>query len=151
LRAFEAYKAVCERKEEDPDLDIDLWCSEHGLNKTSLDRVQSQMKPMEKFLKRAKIPLASAPLDDPVRLRRALVRGLCTQSAIYHNGHEYRTVYENTPALVSQHSSLRGAQHEWIVWTRFGTIEGPQTLGFVAAAEPAWLVVSLPLHQNSCL
>ncbi|KAG9256042.1 P-loop containing nucleoside triphosphate hydrolase protein [Emericellopsis atlantica] len=140
LKAFSAYEYVLEKHSQDAAIDVEAWCSHHALSKDGLDGVHKQLKDMATFLLNAKIEPGRTLLTDTVRLRRALVKGLCTQSAIHYKGLEYRTIYENTPALVSPFSSLWEAQREWIVWTSFVSTGGNQTLEVVTAAEPEWLV-----------
>ncbi|KAH6972542.1 hypothetical protein BKA56DRAFT_677492 [Ilyonectria sp. MPI-CAGE-AT-0026] len=83
-------------------------------------------------------------------VRKALAIAFCTHAAINRTGDEYLTVHENTPALLSPHSSLVGDRYEWIIYTNFHTSGGKQFLQTATAINAEWLV-DLPFFQETRL
>ena len=74
----------------------------------------------------------------------------CIHTAIHYRGDVYRTVHENTDALLSPVSSLVGRNHEWIVYTTLQKTGGKQQLHIATVIDAEWLV-DLPFFQEAIM
>ncbi|KDN62326.1 putative pre-mRNA-splicing factor ATP-dependent RNA helicase prp43 [Colletotrichum sublineola] len=149
--AFDAYMQVrrIHQQENPPKFDLGVWCTDHFLNMEALEQVRIARQRLSPFLSDvAKIPPTSASVMDTTSVRKALAIAFHTHSAIHHTGDEYRTVHENTPALLSPLSFLVGANYEWIVYTNFHMGGGKQYLQIATAIKAEWLV-DLPFFQEA--
>lgn len=133
-----------------PKVDLERWCIRHGLNIQALEDAEGERAELGAFLEdTCKITPSRASITDMTSVRKALAVAFCTHAAIHRSGDTYRTVHENTPALLSPHSSLVGSNYEWVVYTVFRTTGGKQYLEIATAINAEWLVVSL--FQNHSL
>ncbi|KAK7418465.1 hypothetical protein QQX98_003957 [Neonectria punicea] len=151
--AFNAYMHVCRihQQENGPNFDLGDWCSEHGLNMRALEEVRKARLGLTPFLRDvAKIAPTRASITDMTSVRKALAIAFCTHAALHHTGDVYRTVHENTPALLSPGSSLVNACYEWVIYTTFHTSGGKQYLQISTAINADWLV-ELPFFQEARL
>ncbi|KAL7900496.1 hypothetical protein HDV64DRAFT_244362 [Trichoderma sp. TUCIM 5745] len=148
--AFNAYMRVREihQQEDGPDFSLDEWCLEHALNIQALEDVRNARLGLLTFLNevnrragRIRYPTTRAPVTDMTSVRKTLAIAFCTHTAIHHSGDTYRTVHENTPALLAPLSSLVDANHEWVVYTDFLTTGGKQFLQTISAINAEWLTV----------
>lgn len=115
----------------------------HGLNIRALEEVRQTRLSMVSFLTKAKIAPSRAGVTDVTAVRKALAIAFFTHSAFNYTGDIYRTVHENTPALLSPQSSLIRGNYEWIVYTDLHISGGKQYFRLATAINPEWLVVSL--------
>lgn len=141
--AFNAYMHVrrVHEQENDPEFDLGDWCIDHGLNMRALEDVRNARLEITQFLEDSKIPPSRVSITDLTTVRKALAIAFCTHTALHYTGDVYRTVHENTPALLSPFSSLVGSNYEWVVYTTFHTSGGKQYLQTVTAINAEWLVV----------
>lgn len=149
LNAFNAYMRAREALRErfsDPRSMLEEWCMENFLNIRALEEVCTAREMAARFLK-GKIAPSRASVMDMTSVRNALAVAFCTHTAIHYSGDVYRTVHENTDALLSPISSLVGRNHEWIVYTTLHKTGGKQQLQIATAINAEWLV-DLPFFQE---
>lgn len=130
---------------------LEEWCMEHALNIRALEEVCTVRDIAENFLHRSrKIDADKASVMDMTSVRNALAVAFCTHTAIHHSGDVYRTVHENTPALLSPASSLVGGNHDWIMYTTLHKTVGKQQLQIATAIDAEWLV-DLPFFREAIM
>ncbi|KZL66600.1 pre-mRNA splicing factor ATP-dependent RNA helicase PRP43 [Colletotrichum tofieldiae] len=153
--AFDAYMQArrIHQQVNGPKFDLGIWCTDHFLNMQALEQVRIARLELGHFLANvAKIPPTRTSIVDMTSVRKALAIAFHTHSAIHRTGDEYRTVHENTPALLSPLSSLVGGNYEWIVYTNFFTGGARQYLQIATAIKAEWLVEArLPKTGNGGL
>ncbi|KAK8879479.1 P-loop containing nucleoside triphosphate hydrolase protein [Apiospora arundinis] len=147
LNAVHAYLTVIGKPE------AAQWCSIHFLNKEKLDyvlRIRGQLR--NKF-KQVRGEFKTEGFDTPGyfdRLRKALARGLFTQTAFWDRGHQYRTLHENAPMLLHPNSALRRqldpGTSGWIVVYSELLRTSRAYGGATTAIEPEW-IADLPHFQ----
>lgn len=153
LNAFNAYTLARDRLKElnVPEEILADWCMENALNRGALEEALSTRERLSRFLKStAKIRATRASVTDIISIRKALAIAFCTHTAIHRTGDAYRTVHENTPALLSPLSSLVGRNHEWIMNTNLHKSDGKQQLQIATVIDPEWLV-ELPFFQEAIM
>lgn len=151
--AFDAYMLARELYQQENGFKFDLgdWCFDNGLNIGALEEVRKARLSFGNFLNdidkgphNIKIPRTRAPAGDATRVRKALAIAFCTQTAIHRTEDVYRTIHENTSALLSPHSSLVEGNYEWVIYDTFRTTGGKQYLQTVTTIDPKWLMVRIP-------
>ncbi|KAM0259567.1 hypothetical protein ACHAQJ_003293 [Trichoderma viride] len=153
LSAFNAYILARDERKEPNNSEESLvdWCMENALNMGALEEALSTRERLSRFLKfAAKIRATRASVTDMISIRKALAIAFCTHTAIHRTGDAYRTVHENTPALLSPASSLVGRNHEWIMYTNIHKSGGKQQLQIATVIDPEWLV-ELPFFQEAIM
>ncbi|EHK17761.1 uncharacterized protein TRIVIDRAFT_226707 [Trichoderma virens Gv29-8] len=151
--AFNTYMRVRQLNDQKnrPKIDLERWCTRHFLNMRALEEIDIKRGEMGASLEdTCKITPGRTSITDTTSVRKVLAIAFCTHTAIYRSGDTYRTVHENTPALLSPHSSLVGGNYEWIVYTAFQTSGRRQYLETATAINAEWLV-DLPFFQDSRL
>ncbi|EXU99610.1 oligonucleotide/oligosaccharide-binding (OB)-fold and helicase associated domain protein [Metarhizium robertsii] len=153
--AFNAYMQVRQlhQQEGGPKFDLAEWCSRFFLNIQALEAVYLQRQELRSFMEsQAKFAPTHASVQDMTCVRKALAIAFCTHTAIHHSGDVYRTVHENTSALLAPLSSLVGGDYEWIVYTTLRTSGGKQYLETATAINAEWLVEArMPTKGNGSL
>ncbi|KAL6404864.1 putative pre-mrna splicing factor rna helicase protein [Ilyonectria robusta] len=141
LNALHAYVRVSSQGK----VDMDMWCFEAFLDRSTLDEViqiRIQLKNMAERLLQA--PLKAANFGDPAchtNIRKALARSFFYRSAIYSDKGDdiYATVHDNWPAGIHPESSLVGVNHEWVIFGEF-VHTGRQYIQNITAVDPDWLI-----------
>jgi pre-mRNA-splicing factor ATP-dependent RNA helicase DHX15/PRP43 len=153
LNAFNAYILARDERKEPNNSEESLvdWCMENALNMGALEEALLTRTRLSRFLKfTAKIKASWASVTDMISIRKALAIAFCTHTAIHRTGDAYRTVHENTPALLSPLSSLTGRNHEWVMYTNLHKSGGKQQLQIATVIDPEWLV-ELPFFQEAIM
>lgn len=142
--AFNAYMRVRKLQEDGADIDLDEWCEIHFLNKAALETVRLDRLKLATILASKKMKLSPnrASIMDTTSIRKALARAFPTHAAILSWGDRYKTVHENTDALLDPYSALVHRQCEWVVYTSLSLAGDKTFMRQVTAVEAEWLVVS---------
>ncbi|PNP53779.1 hypothetical protein THARTR1_05903 [Trichoderma harzianum] len=152
LNAFNAYlkaRGALQERFSNPQSVLEEWCMEHALNMQALEEVCTAREIARRFLK-DKIAPTRASVTDMTSIRNTLAVAFCTHTAIHHSADVYRTVHEDTPALLSSVSSLVGRNHEWIVYTTLQQEGGKRELQIATSINAEWLV-DLPFFQEAIM
>lgn len=154
LNAFNAYMRVQQILQERFSVGSERiladWCMENGLNIRALEEACKARDRVSIFLKERKVEASRASVMDMTSIRNALAVAFCTHTAIHYRGDVYRTVHENTSALLSPVSSLVGRNHEWIMYTTLYKSGGKQQFQVATAIDAEWLV-DLPFFQEAIM
>ncbi|CAH0027487.1 unnamed protein product [Clonostachys rhizophaga] len=151
--AFNAYMNArkVHRETNPPSFDLGEWCLENFLDMRALERARIHRLQVASFLvDEAKMAPTIVSVMDPDTVRKALAIALCTHTAIWCTGDQYRTVHENAPGLLSATSPLVDECYEWIVYSNFHSAGGKQYFQTATAIKAEWLA-ELPFFQDTRL
>ncbi|OIW23215.1 P-loop containing nucleoside triphosphate hydrolase protein [Coniochaeta ligniaria NRRL 30616] len=142
LNVFNAYKQVVWQGK----VDILHWCNEHAVNMIGIEQALATFNNLAESMQSAKLDLTQCSVLDRTPILRAMAVGFATRTAIYYKQDEYRTVPENSPALIDQFSSLVDVHHEWLIYDEYKQRGSKQYLEYVTVINAEWLV-DMPLFQ----
>jgi pre-mRNA-splicing factor ATP-dependent RNA helicase DHX15/PRP43 len=122
------------------------WCSDAFLSMSAIENVKLiRMQLRKSFADLFKEDPKAGRLESPeydINIRKALAWAFSHQVAFIDDGDDlYRVLHFNWHAGIHPDSSLRGINHQWIIYDSFvDTFQ--QHLTTVTAIEPEWIMVS---------
>jgi hypothetical protein len=121
VNAYNAYlhvRKIMAEKTKDNDVShggLINWRAEQVLNAGVLEDVLASQVRLDEWLQEiAKLEMKMASITDSTIVVKALATAFSTHPAINSSEDQYRTVHENSPALLLSNSSWLQQQYEWV-------------------------------------